>query len=283
MKRFLLISILFFLIASCSDEVETNSPSIQGQVDDGFFRTTNTTAKVNDNGSLTITGTSSERSVSLKTEAFEEGTYNLGQGSASEATFKAYDSTLYTTGSNGSGEITIDRIKEGAISGEVYFYAYSEGESDTLSFSKGSFFDVPLGSASAPEAPMSCDEANAERIAAEEAYNQADPEADNFTELCTAYQSALEAEIEACNDDNGELQGILDELSCGSDSQLSCSEAETAVNTAETAYNQADPNNEQQFQIVCQAYKEALQAKIDACGDEDGSTQEIIDGLNCSN
>jgi hypothetical protein len=56
----------------------------------------------------------------------------------------------------------------------------------------------------------------------------------------------------------------------------SCDDATAATNAAETAYNNDSSNTS-----LCNAYVEALEAQIAACGDADGSLQNTINGLNC--
>ncbi len=102
----------------------------------------------------------------------------------------------------------------------------------------------------------------------------------NYIQFCLAYKNALQDQIDACGDD-GTLQTIVDSLgNCGDDNQPNdCEEVTTAADEAETAYNADTANID-----LCNAYKSALQDKITACGDTDGSIQELIDGLgDCSN
>jgi hypothetical protein len=279
MNKFFFILLLTAIFSSCSEDNVSNTPSIQGQVNGNiFFRTTNTSASIADNGALTITGEDAGQEVNLKTEALQRGSFILGGGNANEATFRTRDSTLYSTGTVGSGEIFIDRIEDGMISGRAYFYARVNGQGDTLNFAQGAFFEIPVDSTSNPVTDLTCEEATSERMTAEEAFTQANADDGNFSDLCNAYKSALQAEIDICGDD-ADLQILIDGLPCNT--EINCEDAGAAASVAENAYNQANPDNVQQFQIVCQSYKEALQIKIGACGDENGDIQAIIDGLDC--
>lgn len=47
---------------------------------------------------------------------------------------------------------------------------------------------------------------------AEAAIEFGDATDENYTDLCAAYKTALEAQIDACGDPNGELQAIIDDL-----------------------------------------------------------------------
>ncbi len=63
------------------------------------------------------------------------------------------------------------------------------------------------------------------------------------------------------------------------DDELSCTQANNQVQLAKANFNDATEGN---YSELCNAYKLALQNKLEACG-EDGTTQDIIDSLgNCS-
>ncbi len=103
---------------------------------------------------------------------------------------------------------------------------------------------------------------------------------DNYTELCNAYKSSLEAQISACGDENGALQASIDALGdCINDNEpdTTCEDAEADTQTASEALDNASTDEE--YAAACEAYKEALQSQIDICGDEDGSLQDILDEL----
>lgn len=221
MKKIFLIALLSLFVISCGDDIETNTPSIQGEVEDIFFRSGSSTATLNEDGSVTLTGSSSDEVVTLTASAYEEGIYSFGGGVINEATFEDFNGVLYLTGENGDGEIEITRIEGGRLSGEFYFNALENGVGDTINFSKGSFFDVPLtnpGTPSTPGSDLDCEEAQNIRLAAKLAYDNVDP---NNTEqlqlVCNAYRNALNQEIDTCGDESGDLQAILDTLgSCES-------------------------------------------------------------------
>lgn len=57
-----------------------------------------------------------------------------------------------------------------------------------------------------------------------------------------------------------------------------CEDATLAAEEAQTAYENATEEN---LLETCNAYRIALENKIELCGDEDGAIQAIIDSLNC--
>ncbi len=104
---------------------------------------------------------------------------------------------------------------------------------------------------------------------------------ENYSPLCNNYKAALLAQIEACGDDDEVLQSIIDSLGdCMPEVQITCP---IATEVADDVADAFDVTTEQFYTQVCNAYKLALQNKITACGDDDGSIQTIIDELgDCS-
>ncbi len=127
------------------------------------------------------------------------------------------------------------------------------------------------------EAPDPCLQAEASANAALGALNNATEE--NEEQLCIAYSTALSAQIMACGDPKGNIQATIDALNCGGD----CAAAEVATAEAQDIFNATDPLDEDAFTAACAAYSMALQAQIAACGDADGSLNDIVLDLgDCS-
>src|SRR5690606_22951088 len=112
MKRLFLLAALFVFAFGCSDDIESNTPVIQGSVNEEFFRAKDATATINDDGSLKLIGTSSERNITLQTSSFETGQYALGSNPSNEATFTDYGGMLYLAGAGtGDGMIEITKYQ----------------------------------------------------------------------------------------------------------------------------------------------------------------------------
>jgi len=216
MRNFFLLALFSFFMMSCEDNIEFNSTSIQGEVEGVFFRSFNSSATVNDDGSVTLIGESAEETVTLKVSNYEVGTYVIQGNAANEATFENFNGTIYITDGEGDGKIELTKVEDGKLSGEFYFNALENGVGDTINFSKGSFFDVPVTSqdtSTPPSSDLECEEAQNIRLMAKLAYDNIDP--NNSQEIepaCNSYRAALNQEIQVCGDENGELQAILDSL-----------------------------------------------------------------------
>lgn len=145
MKRLILLASICVFAFGCSDDVETNTPVIQGSVNEVFFRAKNATATLNEDGSLKLIGKSSEQIITLQTASFETGQYTLGAAPANEATFTDFAGSIYIAGSGaGDGMIEITKYEAGTVSGAFHFNALNNGVGDTLNFQKGVFFEVPI-------------------------------------------------------------------------------------------------------------------------------------------
>ncbi|WP_422104283.1 hypothetical protein [Winogradskyella sp.] len=98
---------------------------------------------------------------------------------------------------------------------------------------------------------------------------------DNYSILCEVYKGALQRQIDACGDEDGSLQMIIDQLgTC--ELENPCDDAIAASEIARITYEAAVGNA---FEIACNTYKEALENQIVICGD-DGTLQSLIDELN---
>lgn len=101
---------------------------------------------------------------------------------------------------------------------------------------------------------------------------------ENYNDLCVIYKTTLENQITECGDEDGSLQAIIDGLGdCSNDSQPDdCETVTEDASIAQTAFGNATDEN---YEELCNAYKEALQVQISVCGDADGSLQQLVDEL----
>ncbi len=230
MKKLLYPLLLLLFLASCSDEVQFNTPSIQGTTDAGFFHAFDAVAHKNEDGSVSLVGKEGSRQLTIKLPSVVEGAhYELGVDTATIAKFTTVDGVIYSTDTTGNGEVFLKSIENGVLSGEFHFNARVNGvEGDTLNFSQGAFLSVPYGNAESegdsidvpgetlPPVTTDCDEAATQVAAAAQAYEGAQNSGDQaaITEACQAYATALQQQIEVCGDDSGALQQILEGLPC---------------------------------------------------------------------
>lgn len=77
MRHFFVIAIVFLLAASCGDEIEFNSPAVQGNKDGNLWRAEFYEADIDFGGFLVEGGIGLER-VQLVTQVDSRGTFELG-------------------------------------------------------------------------------------------------------------------------------------------------------------------------------------------------------------
>jgi len=145
MKKFLLSTSFILLFLSCSDQLEFSTTSIQGEKDTVLFRTTNTDAIANEDGSLRIIAQLPDETITLNIASTSPGTYVLSASSASTAVIENDNNLIYTTANNGDGEIVIETfdIEAQTFTGSFRFNAVSS-EGEIINYNKGVFYGVPL-------------------------------------------------------------------------------------------------------------------------------------------
>jgi hypothetical protein len=143
MKRIILtIFALSFILTGCED-IQDNSPAIQGEINNVFFKALDARGQQNDNGSFTLKGINQDQEVTLNFVNTEPGTYRLGPGRANSAFYEDANGNIYGTTPAGDGKIVItDHCSScGTVSGNFNFVGINPGV-DTIYMQKGIFFDV---------------------------------------------------------------------------------------------------------------------------------------------
>ncbi|MFD2698466.1 DUF6252 family protein [Mesonia sediminis] len=220
MKKFFLLNLMALFLVSCGDDVESNAPSIQGELEGVFFRTSTSYADVATDNSLQIVGNTADETITLNTENFKVGNYLITPEGRNSASFMTFDGEFFTTSeANGEGMISITRSENGSVSGEFYFNAISEIDGDTLNFSKGYFFEVPFtsvggGEQPGPEPSLTCEEAQTTSNQSRVLFENTNPNNPNYSAICQQYAVALEQEKAACGDEDGSIQDKIDALPC---------------------------------------------------------------------
>lgn len=131
---------LFFV--ACED-TETNTPAIQGEVNDVFFKASDSRAVQNEDGSYTLQGANQDEKLTLHIRKAEPGSFVLGEGQANFATYEDAAGNLYSTSPNGDGLINLTQscMSCGTLTGTFRFTAIRPGI-DTITVQKGFFYDV---------------------------------------------------------------------------------------------------------------------------------------------
>lgn len=98
---------------------------------------------------------------------------------------------------------------------------------------------------------------------------------DNLSLMCQIYRDALQHQIEVCGDESEVLQTIINSLGECIEEVDPCENAVTITAIAQSNYLQSTDDN---FEMLCDAYRYALLNQIEVCGD-DGTLLLIIEDL----
>ncbi|WP_405251354.1 DUF6252 family protein [Dokdonia sp. Asnod3-C12] len=140
---FALISIVTFI--SCST-IEDNTATFQGVRDTVLLRIPDSRAIFGEDGDLLIRGELGAEVISfqIQNQAQTQITFG-GQNNPSVATYINKDGKVFTTASSqASGLLDFSFNGNNAVSGDFKFIAFTPSFADTVVFSKGVFFKVPI-------------------------------------------------------------------------------------------------------------------------------------------
>ncbi|PIF69518.1 hypothetical protein CLU99_0225 [Flavobacterium sp. 2] len=154
MKRYFYFLSLFFIVASCTDDVKFNNPAFQALKENVFWRAQSYKAHLGENGSIVVEGSLGYEKVTLQMASTAKQTFTLGNDEFSKALYEnklSTDVSAFSTGTDkGSGQIVItdyDNVNH-TISGTFKFTAENDDESNIekpkINFKEGVFYKVPI-------------------------------------------------------------------------------------------------------------------------------------------
>lgn len=155
MKNLVIFLFASLLLFNCNDDVEFNSPAVQGNKDGNLWRAKFYAADIDFGGFLVEGGINLER-VQLVTVNDVRGTFPLGGDSPNRALFKDTQGVVYSTENNPDpsislfpavGEIIVEDISNTepkTISGKFWFFAYTSDGMNSVNFNQGVFHEIPL-------------------------------------------------------------------------------------------------------------------------------------------
>lgn len=155
MKKISVILLVIVSIFSCADNLEFNTPAIQGNKDGVLWRATIYAADI-DFGGWIIEGRNNNGTLQLITTNDTRGTFELGGQSANIAIFEDVDGTVYSTANTpdpslslypASGQIIVEDILNTTpktVEGTYSFHAFTADGLRTVVFNEGVFYRVPI-------------------------------------------------------------------------------------------------------------------------------------------
>lgn len=146
MKQLLLLPIVALLLASCSQDIATNTPGFQAKQNDTLlFRAIDSRAFYNDQGNLIIEGSTDVETMRINIGLLNQSEENLdsGNGRGNVASFEDIDGNIFSTAVPGAtGKIRVRSGSNNTINATFNFTAIRNGSK--LTFSEGVMFEVPI-------------------------------------------------------------------------------------------------------------------------------------------
>ena len=151
MKRFLPILLMALLAFSCSNDIQDNSPALQAvlSVDSTsvLFRSADSRAVFNDNGSLLIQGNSDIQTLNILVNSVNQTQIEFGGDNPNTdiASFTdEFGNVFSTASSNADGQMNYQINADNTVTGTFNFMALRNGAADTITLSQGFIFEVPI-------------------------------------------------------------------------------------------------------------------------------------------
>lgn len=223
MKKIFILTVAALLMYSCGDDVEFNTPALQGDKDGSLWKAEYFSGSINDSGKLILSGGLGQEQVILELNDTNVGTYTLGENSSNVARFINAAQVEYATSNEpdetvqlypADGEIVVEayNVSSNTITGTFWFNAFTETGLGKVNFSQGNFYRIPLTGTGSTV--VSCDDAVAASQAAQTTYEATATSSTDYIANCNSYKQTLMQQIISCGDDNNILQNIIDGLNC---------------------------------------------------------------------
>lgn len=154
--RILFLCLILIGTMGCSDQVEFNTPAIQGYKNGEVWKAVYQAADI-DFGGLVIEGGNNAETLLFVTVNDNRGTYTFGGDSPNEARFTDANGVVYSTKNApdpsvsvypADGEIVVQSFDNNAtpktLTGIFWFNAYTSDGLNRINFNQGHVYRVPL-------------------------------------------------------------------------------------------------------------------------------------------
>ncbi|PKV48188.1 hypothetical protein ATE84_0179 [Aquimarina sp. MAR_2010_214] len=139
-----LLAVICLFSASCSTDIEINTPALQAKIDGELFRSSIKNAVIYDDGTLVISGSSGDKSISFTTTSTNVGTYKTTLKTISKASFQKNKIKFISKDGETKGEVLITEVYNNEISGNFHFKNLKDDNGNPMNFNNGWFYRLPL-------------------------------------------------------------------------------------------------------------------------------------------
>ncbi len=149
MIRTITLSLLLYclIFTSCTTDVEINDPALQAKIGNDLFRSSVKKATLYDDGTLVISGSDGEQTISFTTNSLNTGTYKTSKQSKksiSKINYQKQEKTYISKDGESDGQVIITDIIDGEISGNFYFDNLKDENGNAINFRSGWFYRLPV-------------------------------------------------------------------------------------------------------------------------------------------
>ncbi len=139
------MAVFCLIFTSCSTDTEINDPALQAKVDGEIFRSSIKKAVIYDDGTLVISGSEGEKSISFTTSSTKIGAYKIGQQqTVNKVSFQKNKVKFISEDGTTEGTVNITQIHNNEISGNFYFKDLKDNSGNLMNFDNGWFYRVPI-------------------------------------------------------------------------------------------------------------------------------------------
>lgn len=143
----LFMAVFCLFLTSCSTDIEINDPALQAKIDGETFRSTIKKAVIYDDGTLVISGTADDKSITFTTSATKVGIYKMAQQTVNKVSFKKNQNEFISKDGETDGAVQITEIHNNEVSGNFYFNNLTNESGKSMNFSDGWFYRIPIENA----------------------------------------------------------------------------------------------------------------------------------------
>ncbi|EZH71673.1 hypothetical protein ATO12_06850 [Aquimarina atlantica] len=138
------MAVICLFLTSCSTDIEINTPALQAKIDGELFRSSIKKAVIYDDGTLVISGSSGDKSISFTTTSTNVGTYKTALQTISKVSFQKNQTKFISKDGETEGEVSITEIYNNEISGNFHFKDLKDDNGNPVNFNNGWFYRLPL-------------------------------------------------------------------------------------------------------------------------------------------
>ncbi|WP_074407190.1 MULTISPECIES: DUF6252 family protein [Aquimarina] len=139
-----LLAVICLFLTSCSTDIEINTPALQAKIDGELFRSSIKKAVIYEDGTLVISGSSGDKSISFTTTSTNIGTYKTALQTISKVSFQKNQTKFISKDGETEGEVSITEIYNNEISGNFHFKDLKDDNGNPVDFNNGWFYRLPL-------------------------------------------------------------------------------------------------------------------------------------------